>query len=26
MQTDTHFWSYFAQFFLQWEMFKKKKS
>jgi hypothetical protein len=24
MQTDTHFWSYLAQFFLQWEMFQTK--
>jgi len=24
MQTDIHFWSYLAQFFLQWEMFQTK--
>ena len=24
MQTDTHFWPYLAQFFLEWEMFQTK--
>ena len=24
MKTDTHFWSYLAQFFLEWEMFQTK--
>ena len=24
MQTDIHFWSYLAQFFLEWEMFQTK--
>jgi len=24
MKTDTHFWSYLAQFFLEWEMFLTK--
>ena len=23
-QTDIHFWSYLAQFFLEWEMFQTK--
>ena len=24
MKIDTHFWSYLAQFFLEWEMFRTK--
>ena len=24
MKTDIHFWSYVAQFFLEWEMFETK--
>jgi len=24
MKTDTHFWSYLAHFFLEWEMFQTK--
>jgi len=24
MKTDIHFWSYLAQFFLEWEMFQTK--
>ena len=24
MKTDTHFWSYLAQFFLEWETFRTK--
>ena len=24
MQTNMHFWSYLAQFFLEWEMFQTK--
>jgi hypothetical protein len=24
MKTNTHFWSYVAQFFLEWEMFQTK--
>ena len=24
MKTDVHFWSYLAQFFLEWEMFQTK--
>ena len=24
MKTNSHFWSYLAHFFLQWEMFQKK--
>ena len=24
MKTDTHFWSYLAQFFIEWEMFQTK--
>jgi hypothetical protein len=25
MKTDTNFWSYLAQFFLEWEIFQKKR-